>query len=158
VRSWLQVLDALYFSFTIRPYAGKLARTLKAEPKLYLFDILRIPVEDLGRRLENLTALHLLKACQFWTDTAQGDFDLRFVRTRDAWEVDFLVLKDGRPWMLVECKTGDREPSKQLYRFGDILRPKYRLQLVHGEKSYRRDYPALGITVLDYETCFSGLL
>jgi predicted AAA+ superfamily ATPase len=35
VRSWLQVLDALYFSFTIRPYAGKLACTLKAEPKLY---------------------------------------------------------------------------------------------------------------------------
>ena len=158
VRSWLQVLDALYFSFTIRPYAGKLARTLKAEPKLYLFDILRIPVEDMGRRLENLTALHLLKACQFWTDTAQGDFDLRFVRTRDGWEVDFLVLEDGRPWMLVECKTGDKEPSKQLRRFGDMLGPKYKFQLVHEGKAYRRDYSALGVTILDYETFFAGLL
>jgi uncharacterized protein len=158
VRSWLQVLDALYFSFTIRPYAGKLARTLKAEPKLYLFDILRIPVEDIGRRLENLTALHLLKACQFWTDTAQGDFELRFVRTRDGWEVDFLVLEEGRPWMLIECKTGEKEPSKQLRRFGEMLKPKYQLQLVHGKGAYRRDYPAFGVTVLDYETFFAGLL
>jgi len=23
-----------------------------------------------------------------------------------GWEVDSLVLEDGRPWMLVECKTG----------------------------------------------------
>jgi len=158
VRSWLQVLDALYFSFTVRPYAGKLARTLKAEPKLYLFDILRIPAEDVGRRLENLTALHLLKACQFWTDTAQGDFDLRFVRTRDGWEVDFLVLADGRPWMLVECKTGEKEPAKQLRRFGEMLKPKYRMQLVHDKRRYRREYPAYGVTVIDYESFFAGLL
>ena len=158
VRSWLQVLDALYFSFRIRPFAGKLARTLKAEPKLYLFDILRIPMEDVGRRLENLTALHLLKACQFWTDTAQGDYDLRFVRTRDGLEVDFLVLEEGRPWMLVECKTGEKEPSKQLRRFGEILKPKYQFQLVHGKKGYRREYPACGVMVVDYEIFFARLL
>jgi uncharacterized protein len=115
-------------------------------------------VEDIGRRLENLTALHLLKACQFWTDTAQGDFELRFVRTRDGWEVDFLVLEEGRPWMLIGCKTGEKEPSKQLRRFGEMLKPKYQLQLVHGKGAYRRDYPAFGVTVLDYETFFAGLL
>jgi hypothetical protein len=158
VRSWLQVLDALYFTFTIRPYAGKLSRTLKAEPKLYLFDILRIPAEYQGKRLENLTALHLLKACQFWTDTAQGDYDLRFVRTRDGWEVDFLVLADGKPWMLLECKTGAKEPSKQLRRFGEMLKPKYQVQLVFEKKRYRREYPACGVTVLDYESFFAGLL
>ncbi len=69
-----------------------------------------------------------------------------------------LVLEDGRPWMLVECKTGDKEPSKQLRRFGDMLGPKYKFQLVHEGKAYRRDYPALGTTVLDYETFFAGLL
>ena len=157
VRSWLQVLDALYYSFTVRPYAGRLSRTLRAEPKLYLFDILQIPAEHTAKRLENLTALHLLKACQFWTDTAQGDFDLRFVRTRDGWEVDFLVLADGKPWMLLECKTEDKEPSKQLRRFGELLKPEYQVQLVHEKKTYRREYPAWGVTVLDYETFFAAL-
>jgi len=158
VRSWLQVLDALYYSFTIRPYSGKLSRALKAEPKFYLFDILQIPAEHPGKRLENLTALHLLKACQFWTDTAQGNFDLRFIRTRDGWEVDFLVLAEGEPWMLVECKTGEEKPSKQLRRFGEMLRPKYQIQLVHEGRAYRREYPACGVTALDYETFFAGLL
>lgn len=131
---------------------------LRAEPKLYLFDILRIPAEEMGKRLENLTALHLLKACQFRTDTAQGDFDLRFVRTRDGWEVDFLVLESGRPWMLVECKGGERDPSKALRRFGELLRPMYQFQLINEKKTYRREYPAFGITVVDYETFLSGLL
>jgi hypothetical protein len=45
-------------------------------------DAIEIPAEYLSKRLENLTALHLLKACQFWTDTAQGEYDLRFVKKR----------------------------------------------------------------------------
>jgi hypothetical protein len=30
---------------------------------MYLYDILRIPKDEPGRRRENLVALHLLKAC-----------------------------------------------------------------------------------------------
>ena len=158
VRSWLQVLEALYFSFTIRPYAGRLARALRAEPKLYLFDLLRIPTDHTARRLENLTALHLLKACQFWTDTAAGEFDLRFVRTRDGLEVDFLLLEQGRPWMLVECKSGEKGPAKALRRFRELLQPRFCLQLVDEQKAYRREYPACGVTVMDYESFLAGLL
>jgi hypothetical protein len=120
--------------------------------------VLRIPTEDTGRRLENLTALHLLKACQYWTDTAAGEFDLRFVRTRDGLEADFLVLEQGRPWMLVECKTGEKEPAKALRKFRDGLEPRYCVQLVHEQKPYRREYPAYGVTVVDYESFFAGLL
>jgi hypothetical protein len=58
----------------------------------------------------------------------------------------------------VECKTGETEPSKQLRRFGEMLKPKYQFQLVHGKKGYRREYPACGVTVVDYETFFAGLL
>jgi hypothetical protein len=92
------------------------------------------------------------------TDTAQGDYDLRFVRSRDGWQVDFLVLAGGRPWMLVECKTGEKEPSRQLRKFGELLEPRYRMQLVHDKRGYRREYPALGVTVIDYESFFAGLL
>jgi hypothetical protein len=102
--------------------------------------------------------IHLLKACQFWTDMAQGEYDLRFVRTRDGREVDFLVLADDKPWMLVECKSGAKEPSNQLRRFGETLKPKYQVQLVFENRRYRREYPAYGVTVLDYESFFAGLM
>jgi hypothetical protein len=81
------------------------------------------------------------KACQFWTDRAQGEYELRFVRTRDGWEVDFLSLEGSRPWMLVECKTSEKETSKALRRFGELLKPKHRLQLVHSGSAYRANIP-----------------
>jgi hypothetical protein len=60
--------------------------------------------------------------------------------------------------MLVECKTGEKEPSNQLRRFGEMLKPKYQVQFVVAKNRYRREYPACGVTVLDYESFFSGLL
>jgi hypothetical protein len=157
VRSWLGVLDVLYYSFTIRPYGGRLARALRAEPKLFLFDTLRIPEELCSKRLENQVAIHLLKACCYWTDTAEGEWDLRFVRTKEKREVDFLMLRAGKPWMLLECKSGETEPSKDLVLFTKLLEPVHAIQLVSDE-SLDRWYPEHGIRVLGYERFLSGLL
>src|SRR5690606_28450690 len=121
VRAWLDALDALYVCFRIKPYANKLARALRAEPKPYLDDIVQIPAANLGARQENLVALHLLKACHYWTDTGEGDFDLRFVRDKEKREVDFLVLRDKKPWMMVECKSNDHTPCPQLVHFAEQL-------------------------------------
>lgn len=155
IRSWLMVLDALYYTFTIKPYSKKMSRAIKAEPKLYLFDTLRIPKENLAKRQENLAALHLLKMCQFWTDTAQGEFELRFIRTKEKKEIDFAILRDNAVWMLIECKSNDRLPSKTLMEFTELLNPTYAYQLVSGD-GYDRNFPALGIRVMSYEKFFSG--
>jgi len=45
----------------------------------------------------------------------------------------------------------------QLRRFGEMLKPKHQLQLVHDKRAYRREYAACGVTVIDYETFFAGL-
>jgi hypothetical protein len=157
VRSWLGILDLLYFSFTIKPYSKKLARALRAEPKLYLFDTVRIPPELESKRLENQVALHLFKACCYWTDTAQGEFELRFVRTKEKREVDFVVLREGKPWMLVECKSREKEPASELVLFTEILKPAHSFQLVTDE-SHDRFFPERKVRVLGYEKFLSGLL
>jgi len=72
--------------------------------------------------------------------------------------IDRLVLADGKPWMLVECKSGAKEPSNQLRRFVEMLKPKYQVQLVLEKMRYRREYPAYGVTVIDYESFFAGLM
>jgi hypothetical protein len=157
VRSWIGVLDVLYYSFTIRPYASRLNRALRAEPKLYLFDTLAIPAAFASKRMENQVALHLLKACTFWTDTAQGEFELRFVRTKERREVDFAVLRDRKPWLLVECKTSEKEPAKDLIAFTKLLKPALSVQLI-ADESVERRYPEHSVTVLGYERFLSGLL
>ncbi len=157
VRAWVQVLEALYHCFTIRPYAKRIARALSSVPKLYLFDLLGIPATAMSARLENLTALHLLKACHYWTDLAFGDFELRFVRDKQQREVDFLVLRDGSPWMLVECKSGKLEPSPHLKYFQERLKNPISIQLV-SVPNFDRTYAQANVRVMSYERFLAGLV
>jgi predicted AAA+ superfamily ATPase len=68
----LATLARLYYAFELRPFAGKLARTLRREAKVYLFDFTEI--DDPGARFENLVARHLTKLVDAWNDRGQGDF------------------------------------------------------------------------------------
>lgn len=156
VRSWYQVLEALYFCITIRPYSKRINRAIRAEPKMYLFDPLRIPSQYSAKRLENITALHLVKAANYWSDTAQGEFSVHFVRDKNKREVDFLMVRDSKPWMLVECKSGSKSPSPSLKYYSQILNPVHRLQLV-SDSNYDRVYAEDNIRVLNYDKFFSLL-
>lgn len=157
VRAWVELLDVLYFCFSIRPYAKRLRRVVKAEPKLYLYDILRIPDKELGKRRENLAALHLLKACHYWTDVAHGEFQLRFVRDKDGRELDFLILRDGEPWMAIECKSEAKSPARSLVHFSELLGVKWRVQLV-SDDGYERYFAATSVHVIGYERFFATLV
>lgn len=155
VRSHMQIVEALYYGFTVKPYAKSIKRALTSEPKFYLFDTLALDEKDKGRINENLAALHLAKACDFFTDTAQGEFELRYVRDKEKREADFLVLRDKKPWLMIECKSGETEVDANLLYFARQLKMKHVFQLVD-KPNYRREYPALGVTVMSYERFFSG--
>lgn len=128
VQGWLSALERLYFLFEIRPHAGRLARTLRREGKVYLFD--GTLIEEEGPRFENLLALHLKKACDIWSDWGFGDFDLFYVRDKEKREVDFLIVDGKKPFLLAECKLNDAVPDRNLSYFRERLKPKYALQIV----------------------------
>ncbi|MDO8519207.1 MAG: ATP-binding protein [Deltaproteobacteria bacterium] len=128
VKGWLSALERLYFLFEIRPYAGRLARTLRREGKNYLFE--GTLIEDAGARFENLMALHLKKACDAWSDWGFGDFDLHYIRDKEKREVDFLVTDGRKPYLMVECKAGDNTPSSHLAYFSERLKPKHFFQVI----------------------------
>ena len=153
--AWIGILRALYYHFEVKPYARKLSRALRAEPKVYMYDILQ--VVDPGARKENMIALHLLKACQFWTDSAQGEFELRFIRTKEKEEVDFCVLRDGKVWMLVECKSSQKSVSKHLIKFTELLRPQWSFQLVE-DPSFDKFFGQYNIRILSLERFCAGLI
>lgn len=115
VRRWLTMLGELYYLYLVRPYTKRVVRSLKKEPKLYLWDWSE--VDAAGPRFENLVASHLLKACDYWTDTGQGNFSLFSLRNKEKEEIDFLVTSDGKPWLMVEVKLTDREVSPHFAKF-----------------------------------------
>ncbi|MDX2022249.1 MAG: ATP-binding protein [Deltaproteobacteria bacterium] len=135
VTRWLSALKELYYAFELRPYSKGLARSLKKEGKLYLWDWSE--VEAAGPRFENLVACHLLKACDFWTDTGEGVFELTYLRNKDKNEVDFLVLRGRKPWLAVEAKLSDVAPSPHWQKFLPHIKCPFAVQLVGAPGHFR---------------------
>lgn len=115
VRRWVDTLTALHWGFLVRPWFRNVAKSLRKEPKWYLRDW--SACEDPGARAETLVACHLLKAVEGWEDLGLGDFELRYLRDKDKHEVDFVVVRDRKPWFLVEVKLADTAVSPALRRF-----------------------------------------
>ena len=136
IGTWLEILERLYVVFRVRPYAGSLSRALHKEPKVYFWDWTE--VTNPGARFENLVASHLLKYCH-WRHDVEGELmELRYVRDREKREVDFLLLKDRQPWVLIEAKLNDLTPSASLYYFKERLKVPWAFQVVSGEEA-RKD-------------------
>jgi predicted AAA+ superfamily ATPase len=128
VKRWIDTLSSLYYCFCLQPWMKNVARSLIKEPKVFLWNWALI--ENEGARLENFVASHLLKAVHFWTDRGLGDYNLYFLRDKDKREVDFLVIKNKKPWFIVEVKSSkDRNISKSLYYFQEQTKAPHAFQV-----------------------------
>ncbi len=128
IKRWLELLENLYIIHRVTPFSRNVARSLKKEPKFYLYD--HALVEDAGARLENIVANALKKELHFLEDTQGVRGELHYLRTKDGKELDFLVSIDGHPTRLIEVKTGNGGPARGFQHFGPLFPNAAHLQLV----------------------------
>lgn len=128
LKSWVNTLCDFHHGFLVRPWHRNVSSSLRKEPKWYVRDWSAI--DDPGKRFETFVACHLLKAVQGWTDLGLGDFELRYLRDKQQREVDFLVVRDGDPWFLVEAKHRDTRLSGALEHFQQQTRAAHAFQAV----------------------------
>lgn len=153
ISHWMDILERLYFSFRIYPYSAKTIRSLRKEPKLYLWDWSLI--ENQGVRFENLIASHLLKFCHFLEDTQGYKTELFYLRDVAKHEVDFLVCIDRKPWLAIETKLSQEPPSKNILYFKERLNIPYLFQVsFKGNDDFAKD----GIRVLPASKFLSALV
>jgi predicted AAA+ superfamily ATPase len=119
VRNWLDVFERFYLTFGVSTWTGRIARAIQKERKIYLWDYAQI--QDPAARFENMVAAELQRAVVLWSDLGYGRFSLYFVRDKNKREVDFLIVDEGAPFLLVEAKLGDTEPAKSLRFFQEPL-------------------------------------
>lgn len=136
LRDWLLVLEQFYYMFRVTPFSGSLARTLRKEAKVYLYDWVEVPSE--GARFENLVAFHLYKAVQTWRALGEADVNLHYVRDKEKREVDFVLTEGGRPVLLVEAKRSDDKPAPALAHYQQLLEVPVAIQVVHAPGRCRR--------------------
>lgn len=140
IKRWLRLLEDLYIIFKVTPYSKKISRSLLKEPKYYFYDFVQI-VNDDGLKLENFVAVSLLKELQFLEDIYGATTKLHVLRTKDGREIDFLIVINDQPYIVIEAKLSDNEPSKHFAYFAEFL-PKNvkKIQLIKNckhEKTYR---------------------
>ena len=73
--------------------------------------------------------------------------ELRFLRDINKREIDFVVLKNKKPLFAVECKTGERSVSKNIYYFKERTAVPFFYQVHLGLKDFS---PEVGIRVLPF--------
>jgi predicted AAA+ superfamily ATPase len=118
----------MHYGFRVAPWFKSVANSLRKEPKWFLRDWSGIA--DQGSRAETFVACHLLKAVEGWTDLGLGTFELRYLRTKMKKEVDFLVVRDSKPWLLIEVKLSAQRLSAALKDFQDTLGAQHAFQVV----------------------------
>lgn len=128
ISNWLSILETYYYHFRIHPFARKIIRSIKKEPKLYLWDWSE--VENSSARFENMIAAHLMKLCHFLYDYKGYKAELSFLRNVDKKEVDFLVSVNKKPWFAVETKISETDVSKSLLYFNERLKIPYVYQVI----------------------------
>lgn len=153
VTAWMDILERFYYHFRIYPYASTAIKSLRKEPKIYLWDWSQ--VADTGARLENMVASHLLKMTHFLHDAQGHKAELHFLRDIEGREVDFLVTVNRKPWFAVEVKSGKEDVSKPLVYFTDKLKIPFAYQLV---KKTEIDYWKKNIRVISADKFLSGLV
>lgn len=128
VRRWITTLGSLHFGFRVRPWFRNVPKSLRKEPRWFLRDWSGI--EDPGSRLETLVGCHLLKAVELWEDLGYGKFELRYLRDKARREVDFVVIRDQKPWFLVEVKKADTRLSPSLAYYQQQTKARHAFQAV----------------------------
>lgn len=139
VAKYLEILEALYVIFLVRPYHKNIARAILKEPKVYFFDTGYLLGDD-GIKWENACAAMLLKHVQFEQDVMGKEFTLHYIRTKEGAEVDFVLCEDGNPTHLIECKHADNIVTPALFRFAELFPEAKSILLVRElrQEEYRR--------------------
>ena len=128
IRRWIDTLCNLHLGYLVRPWFKNVTRSLRKEPKWFLRDWASI--EDPGDRAETFVGCHLLKAVEGWNDLGLGSFELGYLRDKEKREVDFVVVRDDRPWFLVEVKHHSESLDGSLQYFQNQLNAPFAFQVV----------------------------
>ncbi len=150
---WVDILEKFYYHFRIYPYSNNLIKSLRKEPKIYLWDWSE--VEEEGVRFENMVAGHLLKFCNFLFDTEGYKTQLHYLRDKEQREVDFLVTVNNKPWFCVEVKNSFRDIPNPLKYFSSKLKIPFVYEVV---KQDNIDFIKDNIRILSANKFLSSLV
>lgn len=123
IRDYFSILEDTLIGFFLEPFHHSFRKRLQAKPKFYLFDTgitraltrsLRIPLQEstsvYGECFEHFIILECMKLADYY----QLDYQFSYLATKDGAEIDLVVNRPGKPYLLIEIKSSRQVQSHQL--------------------------------------------
>jgi uncharacterized protein len=152
VKKYIDILEALYIVFRIRPYSCNIARSHLKEPKIYFYDI-GLVKGDMGKKFENLLAFCLLKAVFGRIDYEAKNYSLHYLSTKEGHEVDFALALENTIEKIIEAKNGDSSLHAGLNYFHE----KYQFSATQVVKELKNERMANGIEIVRGDSFLQAL-
>lgn len=155
LQNYLRVLEDTYAVTVLRPFFSNKGKEITSAPKVYGFDTgfvafnkgwTDLRPEDRGMMWEHVVLNELL---------ALGHRDqLRYWRTKQKQEVDFVLTRRGKPPVAIECKWkfyADRD-CDQLVKFSESYQESELVLVAQNiPEPYRRKYKGVDVQFLRLE-------
>lgn len=139
VKRWLTILESMYIIFRVAPFHRNIARSILKAPKYYFYDTGQV-IGNSGIRLENLAACALLKEIHYMEDCYGEEAQIYYLKTKDNKEIDFLVIRDEAPSLLIEVKWAEAAVSPNFSIFSKYFPGIKKIQIV-GDLKREKTYP-----------------
>lgn len=85
----------------------------------------------------------------YLTDAGIGEFHLRYVRNKEKYEIDFLILREKKVFLAIEVKLTDETLNHTWSKFMPGLNCSYGIQLVMKPNIYKiHEFPSYKVLVI----------
>jgi hypothetical protein len=152
IKRYIEIFEALFIVFRVTPYSRHIARSILKEPKVYFFDT-GLVMGDTGAKFENFSAVSLLKHVWAKTDATGKECELKYMRTKEGKEIDFVLTENNEAKEFIEVKYTDNKPSKSLQYFSE----KYDIKSTQVVKELKRETSLPHLDIVEAKTYFSNL-
>ena len=150
---YVDILEALHIVFLVRPHHANLARAIQKMPKFYFYDSGYVQGDE-GVIVENIAAICLRKHAEYRSDISGDTVELCYIRTREKHEVDFTLVSNGEPEVLIEVKISCTKIPADLKLLGEKLPGVKRVHLV---RDLRLEQDREGISIRKLPEWLAGL-
>ena len=110
---------------------------------------------DSGIRLENIVACAIQKELHYMEDTLGRRTSLCYLRDKEGREIDFLVVIDDRPTLMIEVKWADDALSRHFAGFSKYLPGTPGIQVV-GQLEREKSFES-GVRIIGAASWLAGL-
>jgi hypothetical protein len=154
VKKYIEILEALYIVFVVRPFSKKIQRSIKKSPKVYFYDS-GLVVGDAGKVFENHMALALLKHAYGERDVLGKQIRVMYLRDKERREVDFLLVEDDTTVKnLIEAKLTDTHTAPNLIYYSERLAVPAQQVVRNAQQSF---VGGKNVTIVDAHSFLNGL-